>query len=407
MRRKSYESRLSDLLSSKDMVFMCGPRQSGKTTLGLDFAKSFKNRVYFNWDHPGGKALILKRPEFFTESPREDSSAPLVIFDEIHKFRNWKNYLKGIYDKHSGNYKFLVTGSGRLDIYRRGGDSLAGRYDILHMWPFTVGELAGGENSLDEFLKDPLMAVNQPFDISHFRTWDTIMEFSGFPEPFTKAGRSSWNRWTANYSRQVIREDIRDLTGLRNVEQIELLFSLLPSKIGAPLSINSLAGDLQVAHPTLKSWIEVLERFFFVFRIGPWTDKITRAIHKEKKLYLFNLPLVEDLPYRFENAVALELFRAVSNWNDMGMGNFSLHYVRNKDKEEVDFLVANSRKPLFLVETKLADYSPTKSLLKIQKALGIPAFVLTNTKEPEFRIFSNGLLKIAAMPAWRWAQSLP
>ena len=406
MQRKYYESKLSELLSSKDMVFLCGPRQAGKTTLALDFSKSFTNKTYFNWDYPESKSLILRKPEFFTESPMLDNSPPLVIFDEIHKYKNWKNYMKGIFDKHAGKYKFLVTGSGRLDIYQRGGDSLAGRYEMLHLWPFTFGELANAKLAIEEFMTNPSMSVDSSFDRSLFGRWEELMQYGGFPEPFLKSNPRIWKRWSQNYSRQVIREDIRDVTGLRHIEQIELLFSLLPAKVGAPLSINSLAGDLQVTHNTLKSWIDVLERFFFVFQISPWADKIVRAIHKEKKLYLFNIPLINTLSFRFENAVALELFRTLSAWNDMGLGEFSLHYVRNKEKEEVDFLIAESRKPAFLVETKLSDPTPTKALTKIQKALNVPAFILTNEKEPEFRTFKNERLEIVSLPAWRWLQAI-
>ncbi|HPN84294.1 MAG TPA: AAA family ATPase, partial [Victivallales bacterium] len=343
MKRTTSESRLSELMGSKDMVFLCGPRQSGKTTLAKDISESFSNRVYFNWDHPNSKALLIKKPEFFTEAPLRDRSVPLVVLDEIHKYKNWKNYLKGVFDKFYGQYKFLVTGSGRLDIYHRGGDSLAGRYEMLHLWPFTLSELSKNNLPMQKFIRDPQAVVDAQFDASMNRTWTSIMELSGFPEPFQKSNISFWRRWSRNYSKQVIREDIRDATGLRHIDQVELLFTLLPGKVGAPLSVNSLAGDIQVTHNTVKSWLNILERFFFVFQLSPWSDRISRAIHKEKKLYLFNIPLIESIPSRFENAVAVELFSSVSAWNDMGLGDFSLHYVRNKEKEEVDFLIAKSR----------------------------------------------------------------
>jgi len=115
-----------ELSLEKNMVFISGPRQAGKTTFAKLMAKKFKNNVYFNWDGFDHKKLFAQNPLFFESINRKDKTIPLVILDEIHKYRGWKNYLKGIYDQFVNDYKFLILGSSRLDIYQKGRDLLAG-----------------------------------------------------------------------------------------------------------------------------------------------------------------------------------------------------------------------------------------------------------------------------------------
>lgn len=215
----------------------------------------------------------------------------------------------------------------------------------------------------------------------------------------------SGEAWSRNYINQIVREDIRSLADVRNVESIELLFSLLPSKVGSPLSMNSIAEDMQVSAGSVKEWLRLLEMFYLIFRINPWTEKISRAILKEKKLYIYNYPEIEDAGCRFENMAAVELLRAIYNWNEHGYGRWTLHYIRNKEKEEVDFLIAESNSPVLMVETKLSEDIPSKSLMAFQRELNIPAVQLVN-KENVFRCIKNEGNKILIVTAHRWLSSL-
>ncbi|MEA1900517.1 MAG: DUF4143 domain-containing protein, partial [Thermodesulfobacteriota bacterium] len=212
--------------------------------------------------------------------------------------------------------------------------------------------------------------------------------------------------WSNTYRKQLLREDIRDLASLRSIENVEILFSLLPSRIGRPLSMASLARDIHVSFDSVRSWIEIFENFFMVFRIPPWSQKISRAITKEKKLYLFDYAGIESQAAKFENMVALELLRAISNWNDLGLGNFFLHYLRNREKEEVDFLLSNNHNPFLLIEAKLSDDHAAKSLIKFQKILNIPAVQLVN-KSGICKLVSNNNLKIMIISADHWLSLLP
>ena len=403
--RSIYVRLWQELSADKSMILMAGPRQAGKTTLAKLIASGFANSAYCNWDIADDRVKLLRNPTFFAEMVRKDDSRPLVVLDEIHKHRHWKNLIKGLYDRFSDQYRFLVTGSGRLDLYQRAGDSLAGRYLLFHLWPFTLSELGDANRPLKDFLGDPLRVSMDR--IRELRSvWEQLEAAGHFPEPYLKGSVAAWRRWSAAYSRQLIREDIRDLAAIRNVSDMENLYLLLPSRIGSPLSVSSLAEDLRVAYNTIQGWLDLFERFYLGFSIGTWTQRLARAIRKERKFYLFDVPRIQDAGARFENMVALELWRCVHAWNDRGDGDFSLHFVKTKEGQEVDFLLASGRKPFLLVEAKMSDPVPGKGLLALQRQLSVPAVLVVRDLEG-FRRLPNGASQILVAPACQWCAFLP
>ncbi len=409
MRKRGLYKKLWDQLSAdKSMVMLSGPRQSGKTTFARDIvAQDYSDVVYFNWDLASDKRKLIADPAFFSKEPRGSlKSRPLVILDEIHKYRDWKNYLKGIYDEFHKEYQFLITGSGRLEFSRKAGDSLAGRFLKFHIFPLTLAELSSGRRVLREFLSNPLEGFDIISEKSMAEAFHSLWELSGFPEPFIKGRKSFWSTWSAAYGQQIVRDDLKTMADIRSLDVIETLFALMPDRVGSPLSINNLAGDLQVAFDTVKSWLLLFDAFYLTFRVSPWTVKISRSILKEKKVYLFNFPVIEDPGARFENLAAVELLRAVETWNDQGAGKFSLHYLRNKEKQEVDFLLAESNRPFLLVETKVSAEAPTASLKVFQDVLNIPAVVLVKNKGVK-KFFKNGKNSILVVTAYHWLSSLP
>ncbi len=328
----------------------------------------------------------------------------MIILDEIHKYRGWKNYLKGIYDQFHQEYLFLILGSGRLDIFQKGGDSLAGRYFLFHLWPLTLAELNPRRKNFPSFAKNPLEVP--PLHPSTKPTWETLSRLSGFPEPFLSGKTAFYQRWAPIYAQQLIREDIRNATNIKHIDTVETLFSLLSSRVGSPLSLASLSGDLQTSFTSIRDWLEIFERFYLIFRLSPFSRKISRAITKEKKLYLFDYVQIQDPAIRFENMVALELFRAMNTWNDLGWGPFSLSYLRNKEKEEVDFLITKNRKPHLLIEAKFNDTQISRALLKFQSQLNVPAIQLVN-KNDTCKIIKNEAQKVLVVSAHRWLAELP
>ena len=403
--RELYVQTWQELAQEKGMIFLSGPRQSGKTTLAKIIAASFTNSLYFNWDIPEHRTRFLRDRRFFEGVARKDATAPLIVFDEIHKYRDWKNALKGIYDEFHDAYRFLVTGSGRLDLYQKGGDSLVGRYFPFHLFPLTVAELGRRRRPFEEFRRTPLQ-VSMEGSGEAQAVWEQLAELSGFPEPYLSGRKKTWRRWSQIYARQLVREDIRDLTGIKAVQDLETLYLLLPTKVGSPLSVPSLAGDLKASYNSVRNWLDVFERFYLTFGIATWTGRIARAIQKERKIYLWDYAQIQDAAARFENMVAAELQRAVVLWNDLGYGRFSLHFVRDKNKREVDFLIVDEGAPFLLVEAKMGDTEPAKSLRFFQEQLGILAVQLTGSGD-SYRLFNRGEWQLLVAPAAAWLSHLP
>lgn len=403
--RELFVKTWQELAQEKGMIFLSGPRQSGKTTLAKIIAASFTNSLYFNWDIPEHRTRFLRDHRFFEGVERKDATAPLIIFDEIHKYRDWKNALKGIYDEFHDAYRFLVTGSGRLDLYQKGGDSLAGRYFPFHLFPLTVAELGGRRRPFEEFRRMPLQISMEGAGAAQ-AVWEQLAEVSGFPEPYLSGRKTTWRRWSQTYARQLVREDIRDLTGIKSVQDLETLYLLLPTKVGSPLSVPSLAGDLKASYNSVRNWLDVFERFYLTFGVATWTGRIARAIQKERKIYLWDYAQIQDPAARFENMVAAELQRAVVLWNDLGYGRFSLHFIRDKNKREVDFLIVDEGAPLLLVEAKLGDTNPAKALRFFQEQLRIPAVQLTGGGD-SYQMYNSGERQLLVAPAAAWLSHLP
>jgi predicted AAA+ superfamily ATPase len=219
----------------KKMVFIAGARQVGKTTLAKEILPSQEG--YLNWDIVEHREQILKR---------ELPPVNFIVFDEIHKYRSWRNYLKGIYDKMGENTRILVIGSAKLDYYRYGGDSLQGRYHFLRLHPFSIAEL--NIKTLHE-LKD-------------------LLKLSGFPEPFLSGSEVEARRWSREYRNLLIREEITSLEKVSDLGNLELLALRLPKLVGSPLSINSLREDLQVSHKTVSKWLDIFERLYAIVRVS-------------------------------------------------------------------------------------------------------------------------------------------
>lgn len=320
LRRYLQPQVVSDL--TRKMVFVGGPRQVGKTWLGKTVISDV--RAYLNYDIAPHRAAILKR-----ELPPTGA----WFFDEIHKYRGWRNYLKGLYDQFGPKQRILVTGSARLDLYRFGGDSLQGRYFYLRLHPLSFGEL-GGTSAND--LSD-------------------LLALSGFPEPFLGGSESEARRWSLVYRERLVREEVTALETVSDLGKLELLMLALPDRVGSPLSVNSLREDLQVSHPTLSRWLDVLDRLYAIFRVAPFGSPLLRAVKKERKHYHFDWTVVAEPSARFENLVAAHLLKWTEYQVDTQGHPCELRYFRDIDGREVDFVLTASGKPIGFVECKVGD----------------------------------------------------
>lgn len=355
------------------MAFVSGPRQIGKTTLAKQYLQQFGQGLYRNWDVPPQQKEILTDPLFFEKINRIPDKPYLIILDEIHKYARWKNYLKGIYDYGKEDFRFLITGSGRLDLFKKGGDSLLGRYFSVPLLPLTLGELAEKLISLKDF-KQAITAPSASSAESR-QGYSQLFHFSGFPEPFSRGTISFYRRWSAERKTLLLREDIRDASAIREISLLEHLAHLIPERVGSPLSLNALKTDIGVAFETIRDWVLLLEQFFYLFRLSPFTGRLTRTLRKEQKAYLLDWVEIEDDGLRFENLVALHLLKAVRLWKAMGEESSELHYIRDKEKREVDFVLLEKGKPFCLIECKKTEEALSPNLLYFQKKLKAPTAV--------------------------------
>lgn len=383
MMERSLERHIADDLREK-MVFLAGPRQVGKTTLCKQIGQTaYMHPSYMNWDAFEQHQMILKK-----EFP---AGADLLIFDELHKYRLWKTYLKGLYDLHREKYHILVSGSARLDVYRRGGDSLLGRYHLYRMHPLSVAELLHNESEVAPFEPLEFPEVTEEAKL-HLHG---LLAFGGFPEPFLAKNDEVLRRAQRMRLERLIREDIRDLTAIREVSLVEQAVSLLPERAGSLFSLNALREDMEVAHETVARWMDALEDLFIHFRIRPFTRHLARSLKKEPKLYLWDWTLIEDDGRRLENLVAMHLLKFTHFLHDLHGYDASLHFLRDIDGKEVDFLVAVGRKPWFAVEVKQKDATPTHTLSSFRKRLGIPvAYHITGDSGTEDREHADAGVRV-------------
>lgn len=360
---------------TKRMAFIAGPRQVGKTTLALSFLgrdATEKSPGYLNWDSPA-MAAKLRRGEL----PADE---PVLVFDELHKYARWRNLIKGIFDTEKSTRKIIVTGSARLDHYRKGGDSLVGRYRLLRLHPFSLPELNSQANRGD---------------------LDALLRFGGFPEPLFAANETEHRLWQRERLTRVVREDLRDLEHVREVSLVEHLVDLLPPRVGAPLSVANLSQDLEADRKTVERWIQILENLYVCFRVAPFGAPRIRAVKKERKLYLWDWSQLTDEGARFENLVASQLLKYCHFVEDTQGHAMELRFLRDVDQREVDFVVLQNRKPLFAVECKSGERAIGSAVHYFAERAPIPRFFQVHRGQKHF---ASG--KVTVLPFERFCREL-
>lgn len=345
---------------AEKMVFIGGPRQVGKTTLAKTFIQ--EPEQYLNWDLSADRRLILAN--------QIDPRLELVVLDEIHKFKKWRGLLKGYYDKYSPNLNFIVTGSARLDHFRKGGDSLVGRYHYLRLHPLSLSEISRSAT---------------PSDL------EALLTFGGFPEPFLKQSTTHLNRWQRERVMRVITQDLRDLETVKDVSQIELLAESLKERVSAPLSIKSLQEDLEVSPNTVDRWIQILESLYYCYRISPYGPAKIKAVKKTRKLYLWDWSELDDAGARFENFVASHLLKFCHHQEDTLGLKTELRYFKDVvTGREIDFIVLQKNKPLFAVECKSGERELSKALSSLGQKLKIPRLYQVHRGKKDYGLESEG-----------------
>jgi predicted AAA+ superfamily ATPase len=359
-----YQSWLQTGLNKhRQMLFVSGPRQAGKTLLCRELGG-----CYLNWDVEADRALLLGPQPAVAEAAgfkagRLKGPWPLLVLDEMDKRSRWKAWLKGFFDAYEAQGRIVVTGSARLDLYQKGGDSLMGRYLLYRLHPLSAGEL------LDP---DPRRELLRPPAPIASKVWRPLWEHGGFPEPYSKADAAFTRQWRGLRRQQLLREDIRDLTRITETAQLEKLLLILEERSGQAITLSDLSRDLGVSVVTVGRWLEVLASFHVGFLLRPWQKSVANSLRKEPKWFLRDWSGVQDPGARAETAVACHLLKAVEGWTDQGLGDFALAYLRDKGQREVDFVVLKDRKPWFLVEVKRSETKLSPALAHFQRQIKAP-----------------------------------
>lgn len=372
----------------RKMLFVTGPRQVGKTTLLQSWPKALNlpRSFYLNWDVPEDRKILRSNSlAYFQEHAATDASRPFFLLDEIHKYPRWKNFLKGLYDHLKDRAYFAITGSARLDTYRRGGDSLMGRYWLFHLYPFSVAELAGNTSLT---VPSTWPDANRPEWREHY---DALFQLGGFPEPLFSGEVTTHRRWSMLRKEILIREDLRDLSRILELAAVEHLLDLLPQRVGSPLSINALREDLEVSHHTMQNWLRWLEALYYIFFLPVYSRRIARSLKKERKMYLYDWADIADPGARFENLVALHLLKAVQGYRELLGEDLRLTYLRDKEKREADFCILKNGKPWMIVEAKVSPDTAPTHLAYFAQTLGVEHVIqLTHDwVDPQWKVFRN------------------
>lgn len=356
-------------LATGRMAFVGGPRQVGKTTLALSLlgkAATERHPAYLNWDDPRIRPGLRRG-----ELPPDE---PLVVLDEIHKYARWRGLVKGLHDTEKSRRRFIVTGSARLDHYRKGGDSLVGRYRYFRLHPFSLAELGQGGTRAD---------------------LQALLKFGGFPEPLFAATERGLRLWQRERMTRVIRDDLRDLERVREISLLEHLADLLPGKVGSLLSIASLREDLEVDAKTVERWLIMLENLYVAFRIPPFGARRIRAVRKAQKLYLWDWSTVPEPGPRFENLVAAQLLKYCHRLEDVEGHRMELRYLRDTTGREVDFVVIQDGKPQFAVECKTGEKEVAPALRYFAERTPIPAWYQVHLGERHYQTGAITVLPFA------------
>lgn len=398
IRKRLYDQILQDHFAiNRQMAWVSGPRQVGKTTV----CRSLGGH-YLNWDNADDRRVILRGPGEVAERlhlNRLTGGRVSVVFDELHKHTKWRHFLKGFFDVYEDAVQIAVTGSSRLEIFRRGGDSLMGRYFLYRMHPWSAGECVRTNLPPDQAIQPPRPVPDED--------WFALWEHGGFPEPFLRREPRFTRRWLSLRQDQLVREDIRGFAQIYDLGTMETFTRILAERSGQQLVYSHLAAEVGAAVDTIKRWVSLLDRLHFGFLVRPWYANVAKSLRKEPKWFLRDWAGVVGDGARAETLVACHLVKAVETWTDLGLGHFELRYLRDKLKREVDFLVVRDRKPWFLVEVKTSDQRLSDSLAHFQKMTRAPHAFQVVMEMPSVRADCFTKTRPTLVPARTLLSQLP
>ncbi len=380
------------------MLFLSGPRQVGKTTL-VQNTLCGESGSYFNWDNPKIRRAYREDSDFFSSS-----TSPWICFDEIHKRPQWKNILKGAYDTFKDKFRFVITGSARLEVFKKSGDSLVGRYFNTHLFPLNLGDFR--KKDFSQLPENPMDLLEKAASTKDTPDLEPLLSLSGFPEPFFSGSESFWKRWSKQHQELIITEDLRDLTRIVNFDKLEHFLKMMGPSIGQTISHLHFANDLETTHGTIKRWLQELNKVQLLFPVPPYSKKIRKAYRLEKKWYFMDWRAAGG-DKLFENYVASTLHRAVTLYSDRFGEDLALYFIRTHDGAEVDFMITRNDVPWLLIEAKEGKPDPTRAVYRFSNELHVPCVIVTRKAGIAKKNKESGRQPILSLSMNRLSQVLP
>lgn len=382
-------------LAAKELSIIIGPRQVGKTTLMLELLNELKNRgekvLFLNLDYESDKRFFESQDLLLNKIKLEIGNEGYIFIDEIQRKENAGLFLKGIYDLNLP-YKFIISGSGSLELKEKIHESLTGRKRLFELLPVSFKEFVNFkteykyENKLDEY-----------FELEKGKTKILLNEyisFGGYPRIVTENITEEKIKLIDEIYRSYIQKDIIGLLNIDRPDAFESLIKILASQTGKLLNYSHLCGIIGLSTITLKKYLYYAEKTFVIQTISPYSQKSLKELSKSRVIYFYDLGLrnfanntftflhnQNELGFLFQNFVK-NLIEEHLSWK-----NWTLNFWRTTDKAEVDFVI-NKGDEILPIEVKYITTGNIKRSLRsfIEKYSPQKAYVISSDYSEQFMI---------------------
>jgi predicted AAA+ superfamily ATPase len=358
-----------EALSDTPVVFIQGPRQSGKTTLVQALRERGHKADYFTMDDAVVLAAATSDPDGFVAGLPDR-----VILDEVQRVPSLFLAIKRSVDKKRSPGRFLLTGSANALFLPKVSESLAGRMEIIRLWPFSQGEIEGRP----EGFVDRCFAADFKPRAFKGSDWPSLVErivTGGYPEAMARKDAQRRQAWFSSYITTILERDVRDIANIQGLRELPVLLRLIAARAANVLNMTDLARDANhTPHTTMHRYWALLEAVFFVQTLPAWSGNLTTRLSKAPKILLndtgllchlvgLNADRLKDDSLMtgavLENFVATELLKQ-AEWSKTRPHFF--HY-RTQKQQEVDLVLEDGRGHLVGIEIKKSA-SPTANDFK-------------------------------------------
>ncbi len=359
MIRRHLTEQLLQALADTPAVLINGARQTGKSTLAQLPELETQGRQYLTFDDPGVLTAAKQDPNGFIAG----LSTPVTL-DEVQHVPELFPVIKIAIDRKREPGRFLLTGSANVLLLPKLSESLAGRMELLTLWPFSQGEINGVKEGFVDalFSKQPAWASGKTKSLQRDELLEKVLA-GGYPLAIARNAGARRKAWFQSYLTTILQRDIRDLTNVADVTAVPRLLSVVASRAGGLLNFADLSRTLSLPQTTLKRYFALLEATFLVQLLRPWSSNLGQRVIQTPKVYLDDTGLlahllgltVERLKMDgtlaggvLENFVLMEL-RKQSAWSETRP---EFHFWRTASGREVDIVLEDSAGRLVGVEVK-------------------------------------------------------